>query len=180
MIPSSRPARRQASCGSGLCGVGSWGGRCLSLGDYVTRMGPTDGPTAPPERARVGYPPEAERRPAVGLQLVHDVLRHPLPQRLVAEHGRVGALTEAHLLELSSALPDSGRRPPPVHGPRHPQRPGVLRPPGVPADAAPYLGPLAACLNAARCRDVAYEVRAEDEGAGAGRAGQTSRLGRRA
>jgi hypothetical protein len=28
------------------CGVGSWGGRCLSLGDYVTGMGATSGVTA--------------------------------------------------------------------------------------------------------------------------------------
>jgi hypothetical protein len=28
------------------CGIGSWGGRCPSLADYVTGTGPTDGTTA--------------------------------------------------------------------------------------------------------------------------------------
>jgi hypothetical protein len=40
-----------------LCAVG-W---CLSMGDYVTGMGPgmgpRDGAPAPPEGASVGYPP---------------------------------------------------------------------------------------------------------------------------
>ena len=36
------------------CGSGSWGGRCLSLGDYVTGMGPQEGrPLA--EGASVAY-----------------------------------------------------------------------------------------------------------------------------
>jgi hypothetical protein len=38
------------------CGIGSWGGQCLSMGDYVTGTGPTDGVTAPPKGASVGYP----------------------------------------------------------------------------------------------------------------------------
>ena len=40
------------------CGIGSWGllgGQRLSMGDYVTGTGSTDGVTAPPERASVGY-----------------------------------------------------------------------------------------------------------------------------
>src|SRR5215470_12985976 len=32
----------------GRCGIGSWGGRCLSLADYVTMMGSAD--RAPPAR----------------------------------------------------------------------------------------------------------------------------------
>ena len=40
----------------GRCGIGSWGVRCLSLADYVRGTGPTDGATAPPEGASVGYP----------------------------------------------------------------------------------------------------------------------------
>jgi hypothetical protein len=39
------------------CGSGSWGGRCLSMAPYVTGTGPTDGASAPPEGANVGYPP---------------------------------------------------------------------------------------------------------------------------
>lgn len=35
---------------------GFWGGQRLSMADYVTGMGATDGATAPPEGASVGYP----------------------------------------------------------------------------------------------------------------------------
>jgi len=38
------------------CGIGSWGCRCLSLAHYVTGTGATQGATAPPEDANVGYP----------------------------------------------------------------------------------------------------------------------------
>jgi hypothetical protein len=38
------------------CGIGSCSVPRPSQGDYVAGMGPTDGPTAPPERASVGYP----------------------------------------------------------------------------------------------------------------------------
>jgi len=41
------------------CGIGSWGGQCLSMGDYVMVTRPTDGATAapPPEGVNVDYAP---------------------------------------------------------------------------------------------------------------------------
>ncbi len=43
------------------------------MADYVAGMEPTDGPTAPPERARVGYPPERDQFLAVRRHLPDDL-----------------------------------------------------------------------------------------------------------
>jgi len=53
-LPSHTPITSTVTSVRSICGIGSSGGRCPSLDDYVAGMGPTDGPSAPPERARVG------------------------------------------------------------------------------------------------------------------------------
>src|SRR5262245_26722579 len=58
MATSPGPGRSTREEGAHVrCGIGSWGGRCLSLVDYVTGTEATKGATAPPEALSVGYPP---------------------------------------------------------------------------------------------------------------------------
>ena len=55
---SPGPARSTREEGAHVhCGIGYWGGWGLSLGAYVTGMGPPDTGCPPPEGANVGYPP---------------------------------------------------------------------------------------------------------------------------
>jgi len=49
------------SCDAEVCGIGSWGGWCLSLAPYVTVTGATDGATASVDSEQVG----TGTRPAV-------------------------------------------------------------------------------------------------------------------
>ena len=67
-----------------LCGIGSWGGRCRSMGDHVTGPGPRGG-RPPREGGNVGY----ALAPLLALMDSGPARHHA---RIVHVQGRVAAL----------------------------------------------------------------------------------------